>query len=329
MAESKVRIPEDDFVSKVVKDPKQPPDTLLLTGFLGKSSEDGHTRLYFDPELKNYVEIPQGAIQHWQEIPKETSPLGGYHVWIDPHAELIHGNVGPQRTKAKFFEGPIAAAAAAMPGAVAGANLPGTIFFPPVTLQSAWPVQCGITLQPACHTHFQLNCAPSPLPHICPNTIQPPCIHHTAPIICAGQPGGVIDPGVQAFQAAAPVASALCHTVHPLCPTLHFHCPTLACPVTQACPTQVGGVCTDTRVPQCGTGFPCVGGTTGLFGCVEGVINQPQMTPHCITLPAQCVTHVGCERMMNQPIASQICRTAPAQCVGPTPFGPTGQFVCR
>jgi hypothetical protein len=292
MAESKARIPEDDFVGKVVKDPKQPPDTLLLTGFLGKSSEDGHTRLYFDPELKNYVEIPQDAIQHWQEIPKETSPLGGYHVWIDPNAELIHGKVGPQRTKAKFFEGPIGAAAAAMPGGVAGANLPGTIFFPPVTLHSAWPVQCGATLQPGCATHFQLNCAPSPLPHICPQTVFAACFHKPAPILFGGQPGGGVDPGVQAFQAAAataggcptPVHQVCQHTPHVVCPTVFQHCPSFGCPVTQQCPTHAGGVCTVTAVNVCGTGLPCAGGTTGFFGCNEGVIKLPLATQtECIT----------------------------------------------
>ena len=46
------------FVSKLVTDPKQPPNTLLLTGFLGASSEDGHRRLYFDAQLADYVEIP-------------------------------------------------------------------------------------------------------------------------------------------------------------------------------------------------------------------------------------------------------------------------------
>src|SRR5262249_589393 len=97
MPENKPRIPEDDFVSKVVKDPKQPPDAILLSGFLGKSSEEGHIRLYFDPGLSQYVEIPNDAILHTQEIPKEASPLGGSNVWINSQAELIYGKVGPQR----------------------------------------------------------------------------------------------------------------------------------------------------------------------------------------------------------------------------------------
>jgi hypothetical protein len=48
--EPKGKPQEDDFISKIVKDPAQPPDVLLLTGYLGASSEPGYTRLYFDPQ---------------------------------------------------------------------------------------------------------------------------------------------------------------------------------------------------------------------------------------------------------------------------------------
>ncbi len=34
-------------------------------------------------------------------------PLGGSRLWIKKDAELIHGKVGPNRTKAKFLEGRI------------------------------------------------------------------------------------------------------------------------------------------------------------------------------------------------------------------------------
>jgi hypothetical protein len=102
MADRTPNIPQDAFVSKVAPDPKQPPDALLLIGFVGKSSEAGYTRLYFDPELKQYVEIPNDGILHWQPLDKEASPVGGYYVWIKSGAELIHGKVGPDPTKAKF-----------------------------------------------------------------------------------------------------------------------------------------------------------------------------------------------------------------------------------
>ncbi len=105
--EPKGKPQEDDFISKIVKDPAQPPDVLLLTGYLGASSEPGYTRLYFDAQLSNYVEIPDAAILHIQKIPAEQSPLGESYVWIDKNAEIIHGKVGPNRPKAKFLEGPI------------------------------------------------------------------------------------------------------------------------------------------------------------------------------------------------------------------------------
>jgi hypothetical protein len=230
MAEHKAKIPEDDFVSKVVKDPRQPPDTLLLSGYLGKSSEEGHTRLYFDPELKSYVEIPQEAIQHWQEVSKEVSPLGGYHVWINPSAELIHGKVGPQRTKAKFFEGPIGAAAAGMQAQV--------------TLPSAHPV---------CPTLFQhcpsFGCA---VTQSCPSTA---CTLSLANCPHTGVPctEGIFHAQGQA-QAQVNLPSA-----HPVCPTLFQHCPSFGCPVTAGCPSAA---CTINLV-QCGfqpnTVYPCRG----------------------------------------------------------------------
>ena len=45
----------DSFISKIVKDPQQPPDALVLSGYLGASSEPGHTRLYFDLQLSRDV----------------------------------------------------------------------------------------------------------------------------------------------------------------------------------------------------------------------------------------------------------------------------------
>src|SRR5689334_24484647 len=72
----------DEFVGKVVSDPAQPPNALLLIGYLGASSEDGHVRLYFDAQLNDYIEIPETAILHTMEVPREQSVLGGSLVWL-------------------------------------------------------------------------------------------------------------------------------------------------------------------------------------------------------------------------------------------------------
>jgi hypothetical protein len=76
-------------------------------GYVGESSEEGYTRLYFDAQLSVYVEIPNTAILHIQEIPAEQSVLGESYVWIQKDAELVQGKIGPSRVKAKFLEGPI------------------------------------------------------------------------------------------------------------------------------------------------------------------------------------------------------------------------------
>jgi hypothetical protein len=94
----------DDFVARLVKDPGDPPDLLLMSGYLGASSEDGHVRLYLDEELSRYVEIPKEAIRHARELPPGQSPLGGSLLWIDRKAELMHGKAGGERL-ANFLEG--------------------------------------------------------------------------------------------------------------------------------------------------------------------------------------------------------------------------------
>lgn len=99
MPENKKVPAHDDFVSKVVKDPRQPPDAQLITGFVGRSSEDGHTRFYTDANLRDFVDTPDEAILHSEKIASEHSPLGGSHVWIDRNAEVIDGTVGPRKLR--------------------------------------------------------------------------------------------------------------------------------------------------------------------------------------------------------------------------------------
>jgi hypothetical protein len=86
----------------------------MLSGYVGASSEPGHTRLYLDPEFRSYVEIPNDAILHTQEIAPEQSILGGSLVWIPRNAQLIHGTAAPARIKATFLEGRLQQAYGAM-----------------------------------------------------------------------------------------------------------------------------------------------------------------------------------------------------------------------
>ena len=187
-----------DFVSKIVRDPKNPPKTTLLSGFLGQSSEEGHTRLYLDPELCDYVEIPDGAILHVAES-KEDSPVAETLVWIQREAQLIHGEAGGARYKASFLEGRISQDYLA--GAQAEQFDPSLTAYQPPTLGGA----CFPTRLPYC---------PTLLPYSCPSRIIPLC--PTRQIFC-------------------PTRQAWCPSrIVQLCPTRQVFCRSLVV----ACPTQ-------------------------------------------------------------------------------------------
>jgi hypothetical protein len=106
MAAERPKIRLDEFVAKVVPDPNNAGELLLVNGFLGKSSEEDHTRIYWDASLNSYVDVKDSDIVHTESLSKEASPLGGSYVWVKREAKVYFG-AGGQSTKGKFFEGPL------------------------------------------------------------------------------------------------------------------------------------------------------------------------------------------------------------------------------
>jgi hypothetical protein len=314
MAENKKVPVHDDFVSKVVKDPKLPPDTQVLTGFVGKSSEDGYTRFYTDANLRDFVDIPDDAILHSEKVSPQASPLGGSHVWIDRNAEVIYGTVGPQRAKAKFFQGPIAAQAAAGAGP---APLPPSPAFPqcppsPVPLYCPSPIPhcpqptatCPMTPVVPCPTHPGVNCPPSPPPLFCfspvpncPITHLPPCgISHVQP--CPPSPPPLLCP-VTHFPPCLPTHIPPCP---PSPPPLFCHSPLPACQPSVLVPCPTHPPCLPSPLPLiCHTPLPAC---------------QPSVLLPCPTHPVPCQlpTHVPwtCQTPFHG------CPTPPVLCPTPT-----------
>jgi hypothetical protein len=93
-----------DFVSRLVSDPAKPPQTTLLSGYVGASDEEGHTRIYFDPQLSDYVDVASEDVLH-TEPSGGTGPLSPTLVWIRRDAQVLHGQAGSTRQRAGFFEG--------------------------------------------------------------------------------------------------------------------------------------------------------------------------------------------------------------------------------
>ena len=67
----------------------EPPDAIVLTGFLGASGRTGYRRLYLDATLKDYVEIPNGDVRHLEWVGAERSVFGRKAtLWIRRGAAL-------------------------------------------------------------------------------------------------------------------------------------------------------------------------------------------------------------------------------------------------
>jgi hypothetical protein len=81
------------LVERLVPDPNSPPPLVLLIGFLGRGTDDGHRRLYREPELRSWLRIPTEAILHSERLPQDVNLWGQDVVWLDPTTMLSPGRV--------------------------------------------------------------------------------------------------------------------------------------------------------------------------------------------------------------------------------------------
>jgi hypothetical protein len=91
--------PKGTFPNNIVSDPKHPPDLAIIAGFLGESSEDDHVRVYSDPQLSQYIEVPKKAIAFRHDLAPNASPLGGSYIWVKKDAEITCGRADGVRWK--------------------------------------------------------------------------------------------------------------------------------------------------------------------------------------------------------------------------------------
>ena len=76
-----------DFIAALVKDPKNPPEIVEVTGFIGAAVEQGRTRIYLDTTLQNYVEVMEDKILHVE--PVAEGQLGLSHIFIAADAQIF------------------------------------------------------------------------------------------------------------------------------------------------------------------------------------------------------------------------------------------------
>jgi hypothetical protein len=96
---------QDALVEALVPDPDRLPDVVMLRGYLGKSGAEGNWRVYFTPELNDYVEIPADKILHSHRLPEDRGTM----VWVPKGLVLEHKRVTSEDVQAEFLAGPITA----------------------------------------------------------------------------------------------------------------------------------------------------------------------------------------------------------------------------
>src|SRR5258706_11800163 len=120
-----VRHPADNFVSKLVPDPANPPDVIRLTGYPGASSQEGHIRLYANPELTTYWDIPEADVLYEKPVSPTVDPLGAVTLWIKRDSAIVsHAGKqgGDQAMYTYTYFNPVQAAAPQAAGLAFGAT---------------------------------------------------------------------------------------------------------------------------------------------------------------------------------------------------------------
>lgn len=103
------KLPRDGFVAAVKKAAGHDQPVVQVEGFVGDSPADGYFRLYADPSLNLHVDIPESDVIHYEKMSSETSPLGGYTIWLNKDAVFATGEPeGKNRAQQKFLAGNIA-----------------------------------------------------------------------------------------------------------------------------------------------------------------------------------------------------------------------------
>jgi hypothetical protein len=91
MAQATSNIRYDDFIAQIVPDPAKVEPTMLLSGFVGRGEGEATVRIYPEPSLSKWYDVPEADIVH--SVPIPDSPLGGSHIWVQRSTQIKPGAV--------------------------------------------------------------------------------------------------------------------------------------------------------------------------------------------------------------------------------------------
>lgn len=263
----KPNLQPDPVVDALMADPTQgPPGTTVLTGFLGKSPNEGKWRLYLDPGLTEYVEVPEADIKHSETLPDAS----GTSIWVLSTTPLTHVRTQTQDVQAEFLGGAITDELLAVQPGPAPAEGPvgpgGPVPIPPT-------VTGGCLSRLRCPTFVdcpsvQIFCPPSRA--VCASRIECPSIQCPSRVtVCVSR---------RAW--CQPSVATPCLSQQIRCPSLVDACPTrFGCASVDALCQTVGIGCIPSRLVAC---------PSDLTGCP-----QPSAAFACPTV-GPCPSIAGC-----------------------------------
>jgi hypothetical protein len=304
----------DDFIGNVQPDPAKPESTIMLSGFVGHGPE-GHARIYPDPTLGTWYDVPEGDVVH--SLPIADSKLGGSYVWVRASAQIKPGSAAAAAGSGTRG-GAEAAPAAAQPAAgIALQPTPAThCFFCPPRTQDCGPAAHG---GPGglLHTHFLCTqglatfcgCTPGIDCNAPPGNVQTqaPICTQGFPTFCGCTPGidcglaaggALQQPGNEMMRAAVginPTPASHCFVCDPKAaaalqptPTVQTHC--FICPPhTQAVHCWTAPVVCDTmQMPTPATRCFICPPVNQTFATICTQIGCPTHQIHCPTQPVVC-----------------------------------------
>ena len=118
------------LVSKLVPDPDNPPDIVMVEGYLGESKRDGRVRVYVDLDFRSYFEIEEADIvDHVPSDPSDASKPWNILIKGTAKLELVQVVV----VEASYLKGTITSAHMRAANKSGGAWPPLTTGGPPTT----------------------------------------------------------------------------------------------------------------------------------------------------------------------------------------------------
>ncbi|MFN0175147.1 MAG: hypothetical protein ACKVU0_10900 [Saprospiraceae bacterium] len=101
-------IRRDAFIKSVRPDPKSNEALVMLQGYIGDSDLEGHLRVYSDPALADFIELPERDICYAEPVSTDEDPLGGSRLWVKKTTVFTTGDPRhANRVKSTFLEGDI------------------------------------------------------------------------------------------------------------------------------------------------------------------------------------------------------------------------------